>query len=268
MAKKMFTTHVIVFCITLIAALPLSQAQSITAEKVLTEIKELLEPEETMVRDIHVNIKFQNDTTMEWEACEIRKTIDDEKKILIMIREPEPLYGFTILIREPLKQRAINTWVYAPSLNRIRRINNIFTYEPFLGTDFTYTDIGFIDPWADHELMPDHDEKKEDIVVLKSIPRSSAYYSKIITFVSADNFMPVKRYYYDIGGDLWKTLVFSDAKMDPDGNVISFTMEMFDHFEKTSTEWVAKRSEVKDDISNAYFTPEKLPEVKNAPFCR
>lgn len=237
------------------------------AMDVVDKMKQMFEPKEPLVRKISITISDQGKKIIEWGGCEVRKTTADGKRSLLLLTEPAPVDGLALLFYEPADKLENKAWIYPPTLKRTRQIKNVMAYESFLNSDFTFADLGFFDPAARHELQADHKEKSDDVYVLKTVPQKDYYYSKIITLVSAKNFMPLKRHYYDKNGDLWKTLMMSAAAFDAKGRLVALKMKMTDLFENTSTTYHILSSDIGADIPDAHLQAETLSALKTMSVC-
>ena len=132
-------------------------------------------------------------------------------KRLIFFREPEDLAGTGLLVW--ITERGPEQWIYLPELGRVRQINPIAQGESFMGTDFTYADLGEfnVDARA-HELVGEEDMDGQPTYKIVSTPRWPSAYSKVLTWVSRETFLPVLIEYYDTAGALLKTGRVGDVR--------------------------------------------------------
>lgn len=99
-------------------------------------------------------------------------------------------------------------WIYLPALKRTKRISSDSKGDYFMGSDFTYDDLGDRHPDDDnHKLLREEKVGNEDCYVVESVSKETGYmYSKTITWVSKDNYIGLKREFYDDKRNLLKTL--------------------------------------------------------------
>ncbi len=99
-------------------------------------------------------------------------------------------------------------WLYLPALRKVRRISSSNKGDHFMGTDFTYDDMGERKVEEDnHKFIKNDRYQDKDCHVVESIPKKKRYiYSKKITWVDKQNWIPLKVDYYDRKGKLLKTL--------------------------------------------------------------
>jgi outer membrane lipoprotein-sorting protein len=140
-----------------------------------------------------------------------RKRSAEESKTLIFFREPEDVAGTGLLVRSHGGNES--QWLYLPDLGRVRQINASGQNESFMGTDFTYADLGDTDvDERAHQLVGEEDLDGEPTYKVESVPKTATSYSKVVTWVSHETFLPVRIDYFDPAGALLKTGHFRDVR--------------------------------------------------------
>ena len=99
-------------------------------------------------------------------------------------------------------------WIYLPALKKIKRISSDSKTDYFMGSDFTYDDLGDRHPSQDtHKLIGEETINGESCYVVESIPKDEDYmYSKTVTWIIKDKWIGLKKDFYDEDEDLLKTL--------------------------------------------------------------
>jgi outer membrane lipoprotein-sorting protein len=99
-------------------------------------------------------------------------------------------------------------WIYLPALKRVKRISSDSKSDYFMGSDFTYDDLGDRHPTEDtHNLLREEKYNGESCYVVESIPKEENYmYSKTITWIIKDKWIGLKKEFYDEDDDLLKML--------------------------------------------------------------
>ena len=99
-------------------------------------------------------------------------------------------------------------WIYLPALKKIKRISSSNSNDYFMGSDFTYDDLGTRNPDEDtHTLLRKETIDEKECYVIESIPLDTeTMYSKTITWILPGNWFGVKKEFYDEEGELLKTL--------------------------------------------------------------
>jgi outer membrane lipoprotein-sorting protein len=136
---------------------------------------------------------------------------DTEKKIMFFMT-PADVKGTSFMNWSYADGSDDDQWIYLPALKRTKRISSGSKGDYFMGSDFTYDDLGDRHPMEDnHNLLREENVDGKSCYVVESIPKDEDYmYSKIITWVMKDNFMGLKREFYDEDGDLLKTLTIHE----------------------------------------------------------
>lgn len=99
-------------------------------------------------------------------------------------------------------------WIYLPALKKIKRISSEDKSDYFMGSDFTYDDLGNRLPEEDnHKILREEKLNGEDCYVIESTPKDPDYmYSKTITWVINEKWIGIKRKFYDEDGEFLKEL--------------------------------------------------------------
>ncbi len=99
-------------------------------------------------------------------------------------------------------------WIYLPALKKVKRISSDSKSDYFMGSDFTYDDLGDRKPNEDtHKILREEKLNGEDCYVIESVPKDEDYmYSKTITWIVKDKWIGLKKEFYDEDGEYLKTL--------------------------------------------------------------
>lgn len=229
----------------------------------MKKMKAALEPDRPSTRKIVVSVT-SGGTTVEWTAAQARKELPDGKRVLTVALAPEGIQGVALLdwerAKPPQKQ-----WVYLPALRRVREIFPVTAFEPFLDTDFTYYDLGFVE--LDARGFTFLGEETHDGVrsyKVQQIPRNPWYYSRIVTWVAADTFHPLERDYYDPAKQLWKVERFENITTI-DGVPTALKIVMKDVQQGGSSELRVSNVRYDVDVSNEIFNPDFLAKAASHP---
>ncbi|PID92429.1 MAG: outer membrane lipoprotein-sorting protein [Bacteroidetes bacterium] len=106
-------------------------------------------------------------------------------------------------------------WLYLPAMKKTRRISaSSAKKDYFMGTDFTYDDMGSRNIDEDeHKLLKEESVDGHDCWVVESVSKDPRdIYSKKISWIRKDCLMAVKVEYYDRQGNLHRELKVSDIK--------------------------------------------------------
>ena len=109
-------------------------------------------------------------------------------------------------------------WLFLPALKRSRRIASNEKSQSFMGSDFTYDDLGEQDiDLADYKLLRTESQGNVQLHAIESVYKTQqkikeSCYSKRIIWIDAATFMLVKTEFYGTDGKLKKVLECSDFK--------------------------------------------------------
>jgi hypothetical protein len=179
--------------------------------------------------------------------------------MLIVILEPENIKGRAYLIWERENKPDL-MFIYLPTLRRvIRAIHGLVDqYASFLGTDFRFADLGFIKLHKYYRLLGEENHGGVQAYKVEAkVPEEKEYYSRIITWVAADTFLPLQRDYYDPRGDLWKTELFEDVSVI-NGVPTPLRIKMKDVESDNSTEFYLSQVEYDKIVPDSLFEPKEL----------
>lgn len=151
-----------------------------------------------------------------------------DTKTLIYFRKPADIKGTGFLSYEydnPRKKD--DRWLYLPALKKVRRISGTSNNDYFMGTDFTYDDMGKRPVDEDtHQLLKEEEKHGHKCWVIESIPKDRDYlYSKKTSWVRQDSMCETRVEYFDRRGSLMKTLTVPGQKKQ-DGFWTTFKMVM------------------------------------------
>ena len=265
---------------TLIAALALvapAFAQSPTPEvldvdTIIHHMKTALEPPRSSVRRIDLITHTPpavvepgtkaKDIVVELKAWQARKKLADSNAILTVMVDPPSVRGLAYLVRED--KEGDHQWLSLPSIRRVRKISGMDAQQPFLGTDFTDADMGFVNLRdSKFNLLGQEAMGHAQVFKVEEVPANQWYFSRIITWVDMKTMLPMGRDFYDMANQLWKTERIQDTSTI-DGTPTIMLVEMKDRPAGTSTELRVSEVHYDAEIPDALFDPSRLPQAVNA----
>ncbi len=146
-------------------------------------------------------------------------------------------------------------WIYLPALKRVKRISSDSKSDYFMGSDFTYDDLGDRHPSADlHKLLREEEIDGEMCYVVESTPKEEEYmYSKTITWIMKDKWIGKKKEFYDEDDELLKTLTVKESVTLKDVIVITLS-EMHNVQSDHKTIMKLENVQVNTGVSENKFT--------------
>jgi outer membrane lipoprotein-sorting protein len=146
-------------------------------------------------------------------------------------------------------------WIYLPALKKVKRISSDSKDDYFMGSDFTYDDLGDRHPDEDiHNFLREETIQGKQCYVVESIPKDKDYmYSRTITWVIKDVWIGLKKEFYDQDGDLLKTLKVNQYEKIKDYWIISST-EMHNIQDDHTTRMILSNIQVDLGVDDMKFT--------------
>ena len=132
---------------------------------------------------------------------------DVEKSIMFFI-SPADVKNTSFMNWSYDSDKPDDQWIYLPALKKVKRISSDSKSDYFMGSDFTYDDLGDRKLDADtHKLLREETIDGKECYVVESVSKDEDYmYSKTITWINKSNFVGVKKEFYDEDGELLKIL--------------------------------------------------------------
>jgi outer membrane lipoprotein-sorting protein len=105
-------------------------------------------------------------------------------------------------------------WLFVPAINMVRRIAAEDKKSSFVGSDFTYEDVSGRDVADDsHEFLRQEDVGGRKALLIKSTPKAGDMdYAYRLSWVDAENFLPLKEEYRDGRDELIRTFTADEIR--------------------------------------------------------
>jgi hypothetical protein len=186
---------------------------------------------------------------------------DNGDKTISTFLTPADVKGTKTLTHEHV-DRDDDQWLYLPALKRVKRIASSNKSGSFMGSEFSYEDIG-----NQNYNKFTYDEKVEEVELNgvkcykgTRIPKDeNSGYTKQISWVSKDNFLLQQVEYYDRKLELLKTATFSDYKQI-NGVWRVGKIEMKNHQNDKSTILIWKDDKIKVGLTDKEFNKRVLKQ--------
>jgi len=142
-----------------------------------------------------------------WEGTE------DGDKNLLVFDSPADVKG-TKFLTFSHKQGDDDQWLYLPALKRVKRISSANKGGSFMGSEFSYEDMTapVLEKYA-YRFLREDEYKKRKVFVVERIPRDPhSLYSRQVSWIDQEHYIPWKTEYYNRRGDHLKTLTYHKYK--------------------------------------------------------
>ncbi|MBS3742453.1 MAG: outer membrane lipoprotein-sorting protein [Candidatus Cloacimonetes bacterium] len=190
---------------------------------------------------------------------EIKQYLKDfgyvEKKIMFFISPADVRNTSFMNWSYDEEGRDDDQWIYLPALRRVKRISSDSKSDYFMGSDFTYDDLGDRHPLEDkHILLRQEKLDDEDCYVVESIPKEEDYmYSRTVTWIIKDKWIGLKKEFYDEDGEHLKTLSVQNYKKIEDYWIIT-NSQMYNVQKEHTTNMILENLEIDTGLSDTWFT--------------
>ncbi len=248
----------------IIALIPtIVQAQSLTGRDIIQKVKDRPDGD---TRSSEMTLTLINKKGKERERKVISYSIDvgvnkKDRKTLMFFQYPGDVKGTGFLTWDYDEiGKDDDKWLYLPAMKKTRRISGSSAKKDyFMGTDFTYDDMGSrnVDE-DDHKLIREETLDSHECWVVESISKDSRdIYSKKTSWIRKDCLIALKVEYYDRQGELHRELNMSDITQ-VDGIWIAKMMHMVNVQTNTQTIIMVENPEYNVPMDETSFTVANL----------
>ncbi len=235
--KTMKKTLLVLLSLLVVSAMGMVLAQELTGQQILDELgfSNILSSSGTaelaMITENAKGVQRKSSLKV------YRKSEADSEKQYLEYLAPADVRGTKFLsINE--KGQEDQMWLYLPAMGRERRIATHMTGDSFMGTDFTFDEIGgnieYSDQYSAKRLADEAEQNVKCYVLDLTATDSTAPYERVKMWVWQDEMVPVKVEFYQPATRLKKTLTLSAYSL-VDGELIPHNVVMADNTKGTRT---------------------------------
>ncbi len=181
-----------------------------------------------------------------------------EEKSLLVFEEPANVRGTGFLTLNDGSNEVQK--LYLPALNRVQTITASQKADRFMGSDFTYEDLGDQNPDDyDFELI----EESESLAILRAVKKENSQYAYIRFYINTNRYSLEKAEYFNKDGKMIKRLE-AENFTNVDANIWRANkMTMFDLRTNRKTELVWSNRVINKPIPGWRFTERALKRGSN-----
>lgn len=183
------------------------------------------------------------------------KEIGDVEKSIMFFQSPADVKNTSFMNWSYEGDKSDDQWIYLPALKKVKRISSDSKSDYFMGSDFTYDDLGDRKLNADtHRLLREETVNGKVCYVVESISNDEDYmYSKTITWIDKTTFVGVQKEFYDEDEDLLKVLEIKSVE-EISGIYVIINSEMKNVQKNHATTMTLSNVKVNTGISAAKFS--------------
>jgi hypothetical protein len=140
-----------------------------------------------------------------------------DQKYFMYFHEPGDVRRLTFMVWK-YPTREDDRWIFIPAVDLIRRIAAEDKYSSFVGSDFSHEDVSGRDVAEDtHALLREEKLGDREVFVIESVPREAAAFTKRVSWIDKENFLPLKEEYYDAQNELQRVFTADSIEDIPVG---------------------------------------------------
>jgi len=142
------------------------------------------------------------------------KDLGDLEKSIMFFLSPADVKNTSFMSWTYDSDQSDDQWIYLPALKKTKRISSDSKSDYFMGSDFTYDDLGDRKLEDDtHKLLREETMDGKECYVVESLSKDEDYmYSKTVVWVNKSNFIGVQKEFYDEDEDLLKVLAIKEVE--------------------------------------------------------
>ncbi|MGP1576289.1 MAG: outer membrane lipoprotein-sorting protein [Treponema sp.] len=187
-----------------------------------------------------------------------KKEYDSETKQVMSFLKPADVKGVGYLSVSYKAQKDDDRWLYIPAMKKVRRISGSGSGESFMGSEFTYDDMGG-HKLSDYEytLLDTEAVDGKHCWKINCKPLIKKQYSKCIMWIDQESLSQIKAEFYDSKDMLLKVLTISNLEKQ-DGFWVAKKMSMENVQTKHRTLITILQSEYNRPIPDTLFRASSL----------
>ena len=229
-------------------------AQELTAREIIEKVYNRPEGDD-QTSNLTMTLENKSGKQRIRKIKQFTKDMGDIEKSIMFFQSPADVKNTSFMSWSYDSDKSDDQWIYLPALKKTKRISSDSKSDYFMGSDFTYDDLGDRKLDADtHTLLRSETLEGVDYYVVESISKDEDYmYSKTITWIRKDNFIGLQKEFYDEDGDLLKILSIKEFK-EISGILVITNSEMKNVQKDHKTMMILSDIKVNTGMSDSKFT--------------
>ena len=181
-----------------------------------------------------------------------------DHSLLVRMQKPQDLKGTALLAK--MKGDEEEKWIYLPSSKQTRRLTGESAKGGILGSELSVEDFDFSqkqDARSEVKAEVQLDGKKH-FQVESNVNASSPNYSRVISYISTEDYLPRKVECFDKNGKLLKVITFQEYQKISDKKFRPTLITISNMQNKRGTELRLSQIKLDQDMKSSRFTPQAL----------
>jgi len=233
---------------------PVMTGQTLTGKQIIEKVYNRPTGDD-QTSDLVMTLINKSGATRVREIKQFTKDLGEVEKSIMFFLSPADVKNTSFMSWTYDSDQNDDQWIYLPALKKTKRISSDSKSDYFMGSDFTYDDLGDRKQEDDtHQLLREETLDGKECYVVESVSKDEDYmYSKTVVWVNKANFIGVKKDFYDEDEDLLKTLTIKDVEKISDIWVIT-NSEMKNVQKNHRTTIILNNIQINTGISDSKFT--------------
>ncbi len=252
--KKLQITSVLIAIIFAIGFIPEVSGQSLTGEQIVEKAYNRATGDD-QTSDLTMTLTNKSGNQRIRKIKQFTKDLGEVEKSIMFFLTPADVKNTSFMSWSYDSDQNDDQWIYLPALKKTKRISSDSKSDYFMGSDFTYDDLGDRKLEDDtHKLLREETIDGKACYVVESVSKDEDYmYIKTITWIIKDNFIGLKKEFYDEDEDLLKILSIKKYE-EISGLLIITNSEMKNVQKNHKTSMVLNNVQINTSISVSKFT--------------
>ena len=252
--KKLQITSVLIAIIFAIGFSPEVSGQSLTGKQIVEKAYNR-ETGNDQTSDLTMTLVNKSGNQRVRKIKQFTKDLGEVEKSIMFFLSPADVKNTSFMSWTYDSDKSDDQWIYLPALKKTKRISSDSKSDYFMGSDFTYDDLGDRKLEDDtHKLLREETIDGKACYVVESVSKDEDYmYTKTITWIIKDNFIGLKKEFYDEDEDLLKILSIKKYE-EISGLQIITNSEMKNVQKNHKTSMVLNNVQINTGISVSKFT--------------
>jgi outer membrane lipoprotein-sorting protein len=171
-------------------------------------------PGATMKAKVTMDLITDTGSTRTRVLTMLRKNVAGslDQKYFLYFHQPGDIRA-TAFLAWKYPDRETDRWIFIPAVNMVRRIAASDSRSSFVGSDFMYEDLsGRNLDKDDYTSVREEKLGAADCYVVQSVPKTPAEYTRKLSWVDTQTFLPLKEEYYDAQNQLARVFTADEIR--------------------------------------------------------
>ncbi|MGE4453224.1 MAG: outer membrane lipoprotein-sorting protein [Sphaerochaeta sp.] len=213
---------------------------------------------DTMSANLIMTITNSRGSVRERTIAQYRMDKDGVESKLMFFLSPSDVRNTSFLSFSYEDGRSDDQYIYLPALRRVKRIASDSKNDSFMGSDFTYDDMGSRHPDLDtHTVLREETIDGVPTLVVESIAKGEEDYPRTLSWVVDGEWFGMKKEFYLSDGTLGKTLTIDEYEAI-DGIYVITDMTMRNVEANTSTRILMEDVIFNESFNDSFFSERQM----------